>query len=166
MLQFKQLQEFAIAPSKSYKGMPSSYVSASVVEGEKIFDAIQEYVTKFGPKHKWWIFSLGQNARGHLIIMNDLNVPAEYKKKYEKITFRITSNFRSEFKPEGDDDSWSTSRILKDPIKKLEWKYKKAGKDLLRSAIAKKHENEDWEDYNPSIHVRYYIKTIICTRMD
>lgn len=97
----------------------------------------------------------GKDAIGHLLIVNDLDgVPNTIKKKYKNITFRITGNITTTFKPEGDDDSWQKNRILKNPIKTMYWKYKSSFKDLTKqSTAANVAANKEFDDYNPTIHV-------------
>lgn len=140
--------EFAVAPSKSYKGMSKQYLSASIREGEIIFEAIKNYVNEFG-----------EASVGHLLVLNDLNIPNTIKTKYPNIQLRITGQFTSQFRPKGDDLSWHKNKILKNPLKVWSWQYKNAFNDISDKEFGKKVLKKEWEDYRPTIHVGTLAKT-------
>lgn len=136
------LMEFALAPSKSYRGMSKRYLSASIREGELIFDAIKRYIEE-----------IGEPSMGHLLVLNDLDIPNSIKSKYPNIQLRITGQFTSQFRPKGDDSSWFKNKILKNPLKVWSWQYKNAFNDLSDKKFGKKITKKEWEEYRPTIHV-------------
>lgn len=120
--------------------MPHEYLIYSMKEGEKIYNAVVEYANKHG-----------QEAIGRDLKMSDLNVPREYKIKYDMITIKLTGNWVSKFKPE-DDQFWHKNKVLRNPVTVVGAKYAAAYKDVARSRYKKKFKDKEWKDFNPVIH--------------